>query len=218
MPEATAQDGASPPSPGDRLLSSPVPADKSGDIVATECFFSDACILAVDDEQSNLILLDAMLSRWGYSKVVLTTESSRVSALCADLSPDLILLDLHMPGPSGFDLLLELSPLTNGGVYDPVVPIVVISADLTDEARARALSMGASDFIAKPFNAIETSLRVRNLLKMRRLYRDVTAHNRLLQQHLRGGDAASAHMAPPPRTMDRRHVVSPGADVGVPSG
>ena len=206
MLEATAQDGASPPSRGDGLLSPSMPAGKSGDIGAKECFFSDACILAVDDEHSNLVLIDAMLSRWGYSKVVLTTESSRVSSLCAELSPDLILLDLHMPGPDGFDLLDELSPLTNGGLYDPVVPVVVISADLTDVARARSLSLGASDFIAKPFNAIETSLRVRNLLKMRRLYRDVTAHNRLLEQHLRDADAASVHIAPP-RAMDARHVV-----------
>lgn len=214
MLEATAQDGASPPSPRDGLLAPPMPADKSAD---NECFFSDACILAVDDEHSNLMLLDAMLSRWGYSKIILTTESARVGSLCADLSPDLILLDLHMPGPDGFDLLVELSPLTDGGLYDPVVPIVVISADLTDEARARALSMGASDFIPKPFNAIETSLRVRNLLKMRRLYRDVTAHNRLLQQHLREVDAEDARMAPP-RTMDRRQGASFGAGGGAASG
>jgi CheY-like chemotaxis protein len=76
---------------------------------ARECFFSDACIVAVDDEQSSLVLLQAMLSPRGYSNVVLTTESANVGSLCADLSPDLILLDLHMAKPDGFELLDDLS-------------------------------------------------------------------------------------------------------------
>lgn len=149
----------------------------------------------------------------GYSTVVLTTDSSTVSPLCAQLSPDLILLDLHMPRPDGFELLEELSPLTSGGAYAPLVPVVMISADLTDEARARALD-GRQRFHRQPFNAMETSLRVRNLLRMRRLYRDVTAHNRLLEQRLRGRrrrkPPSSAAATDGSRTIGRRTRMSRG--------
>lgn len=165
----------------------------------SECFFSDARILVVDDERSNVLLLEGMLRQWGYWNVVFTTDSSEVAQLCAELAPDLILLDLHMPAPDGFELLGQLSVLIGGGRHDPVVPIIVISADLTDEARYRALSMGANDFIVKPFKPVDTLLRVRNLLKLRRLYREVTAHNRLLEERLGRADALGrqpAHQTP----------------------
>ena len=159
---------------------------------ASGTYFSDARILVVDDERTNLLLLEAMLARCGYTNVVLTSESSKVPLLCADLSPDLILLDLHMPRPDGFELLEELSPLISGGPRNPIVPVIIISSDLSDETRQRALAMGANDFIAKPFKPIETSLRVGNLLRIRRLSREVTAHNRLLEEQLHRAQALRA--------------------------
>ncbi|MEX0781783.1 MAG: HD domain-containing phosphohydrolase [Dehalococcoidia bacterium] len=123
-------------------------------------------ILLVDDQEINIKLLEHMLRREGYEWIFSTTRSQDVVDLCRSGQPDLILLDLHMPHPDGFELLRQLRT----EIADDFVPILVLTADITAGSRARALDLGAKDFLSKPFDRIEVLLRIRNLLETRHLY------------------------------------------------
>jgi putative two-component system response regulator len=137
-----------------------------------------ARILVVDDQEPNVILLERMLEQWGYDKVTVTTRSEVVPNLCAELEPDLVLLDLQMPKPDGFELMEILTPLITGS---PRMPVLVLTADITAETRKRALAAGASDFLSKPLDPVEVRLRIANLLETRRLERDMLGQNQLLE-------------------------------------
>jgi putative two-component system response regulator len=121
-------------------------------------------ILIVDDEECNVVLLERMLERQGYTNVTGVGDSAEALNLCGEHRYDLVLLDLHMPRPDGFDVL---SALADARLGSPAV--LVLTADTTEQAKQRALTMGASDFVTKPFDAIEVLLRVRNLLHARSL-------------------------------------------------
>jgi putative two-component system response regulator len=141
-----------------------------------------ARILIVDDQPANVILLERMLEQWGYTHVTSTTQSHEVPNLCAELEPDLLLLDLQMPAPDGFQLMEILEPRI---LNAPRIPVLVLTADVTSTTRQRALSAGASDFLSKPLDPIEVRLRIANLLETRRLEQDLSGHNTLLEGHVR---------------------------------
>jgi signal transduction histidine kinase/DNA-binding response OmpR family regulator len=124
-------------------------------------------ILMVDDEEANLDLLEGFLESEGYSALVRTTDPRKVLALMDAHRPDLVLLDLHMPFKDGHAVLAELQDHVPADDY---VPVLVLTADVTTQARERALSGGARDFLTKPFDVVEVLLRVRNLLETRVLY------------------------------------------------
>ncbi|HVT11758.1 MAG TPA: HD domain-containing phosphohydrolase [Fimbriimonadaceae bacterium] len=126
-----------------------------------------ARILIVDDNSENLLLLGELLRFSGYRKVQSETDSSKILELILSWRPDLIILDLHMPNVSGFDIL-ELIRCTLP--EDNFLPVLVFTADWTETTRKRALDLGAWDFITKPFNASELLLRVRNFLRMRQMH------------------------------------------------
>jgi putative two-component system response regulator len=123
-------------------------------------------ILAVDDEESNLLLLRRILERAGYTQVEVTTDPSRVPTMFHENRPDLVLLDLHMPEMDGFELMERLRSINGEGRG---VPFLVLTADATEETKRRALSVGARDFLTKPLDHIELLLRVRNLLQVQQL-------------------------------------------------
>ncbi|MBC7896885.1 MAG: hybrid sensor histidine kinase/response regulator [Cytophagaceae bacterium] len=128
---------------------------------------SHCTILLVDDEEANLDLLEALLGTAGYTHLVRTRDPREVLSLVEAHRPDLILLDLHMPHRHGFDVLADLRAVAAPGEYRPVL---VLTADVTPETRDRALSLGARDFVIKPFDATEVLLRVENLLETRQLH------------------------------------------------
>src|SRR5438094_3732741 len=136
-----------------------------------------ARILVVDDEPANVRLLERMLAEGGYRQVKSTTDSRQVLALAGEFQPDLILLDLMMPHLDGIAVIQQLQ------IPDDVfLPILVLTADATSEAKKRALEAGAKDFLTKPFDRLEVMLRIRNLLDTRSLYLDLDRHNRSLEQ------------------------------------
>ncbi|MEA2423964.1 MAG: cyclic di-GMP phosphodiesterase [Thermoleophilaceae bacterium] len=141
-----------------------------------------ARVLIVDDAPPNVILLERMLEQWGYTDVVGTTNSAEVAGLCAAQAPDLILLDLQMPKPDGFELMEILRPLTD---TPPQIPVLVLTADATLATRQQALAAGARDFLSKPFDPIEVRLRIGNLLEVRRLQIDLLSQNRTLEEKVR---------------------------------
>jgi signal transduction histidine kinase len=142
-----------------------------------EVDLSSSSILIVDDQQANIDLLEQILGMQGYQKVASTTDPRQVVTLCNKLNPDLILLDLHMPHLSGTDVIEQLRGLINS-----YLPILVLTADITPEAKRQALKAGANDFLSKPFDVMEVLLRVRNLLETRYLYLQVQNHNSRLEE------------------------------------
>jgi putative two-component system response regulator len=141
-----------------------------------------ASILIVDDQPANIIVLERLLEVSDFTNVASTTDSAQVVSLCAEREPDILLLDLQMPDPDGFQVMTMLEPWTKGSTR---LPILVLTADTTREAKTRALSMGASDFLHKPFDLTEVILRIENLLRTRLLQLALRDHNRLLEQRVR---------------------------------
>jgi putative two-component system response regulator len=122
-------------------------------------------ILIVDDEPANVALLEDMLSDQSYVQVKSTTDSREVVELCTEFDPDLILLDLFMPHMDGFTVLEALS----GNRTEVFLPIIVLTADVNEQTKLRALNLGATDFLNKPLDHIEVLLRIRNMLETRRI-------------------------------------------------
>jgi PleD family two-component response regulator len=123
-------------------------------------------ILVVDDDRMTVTLLEQLLRRHGYSRVMGITDSHEALATCATFDPDLILLDLIMPEVDGFAILEAL----RSDASETFLPIVILTADISEEAKARALEAGATDFLVKPVSQTEALLRIRNLLETRRLH------------------------------------------------
>jgi putative two-component system response regulator len=140
--------------------------------------FKHARILIVDDQVANIELLKRMLEHDGYTAVESTTDSASVVPMCAQQPPDLLILDLHMPDPDGFEVLAQLQPWFQGRWF----PVLVVTADVTTEAKQRALSGGARDFLTKPFDMVEVLLRIENLLEVRFLQREARKQNLVLEQ------------------------------------
>ncbi len=135
-------------------------------------------ILAADDDAGSLRVLERILERAGFADVRTTQDGMRVPALFAQFAPDLVVLDLHMGPVQGTDVIRLLRPLIPEHTY---LPILIVSGDLTREARVAALAEGAVDFISKPYAVDEVLLRVRNHLRTRSLHRAVSEQNRELE-------------------------------------
>ncbi|HKO16670.1 MAG TPA: HD domain-containing phosphohydrolase [Gemmatimonadaceae bacterium] len=141
-----------------------------------------ARILIVDDQAPNVQLLQRLLERAGYREIRGTTDSRAGLAAVAEFHPDVILLDLHMPELDGFAVLDALQPHFTSGEF---LPVLVLTADSSDETTQAALSRGAKDFLAKPFHPVEVVLRVQNLLETRFLYRLLQNQNHTLEASVR---------------------------------
>jgi putative two-component system response regulator len=135
-------------------------------------------ILIVDDEQGNVDVLTRMLKAAGYQSVQGTTDSTQTVPLLHHFKPDLILLDLTMPVLDGFAVLEQLAPFIPKDMY---LPILILTGDIRFEARQRALSSGAKDFLLKPFDITEVLLRIKNLLETRYLYLLLQEQNQNLE-------------------------------------
>jgi CheY-like chemotaxis protein len=131
-------------------------------------------ILIVDDKADNIRLLTRLLSRGGYESVEGTTDPERVSELYAAFKPDLVLLDLRMPGRDGFAVLRELEPYTRG---DEHLPVLMLTGEDTPDVKRQALALGAKEFVGKPFDTVEVLLRIQNLLETRFLHQSLHQHN-----------------------------------------
>jgi signal transduction histidine kinase len=148
---------------------------------------TDCTILLVDDEEANLDLLEGCLRADGFHRLVRTSDAREAAPLFQAEQPDLVLLDLHMPFRDGFELLRHFGERTPDGDY---LPVLVLTADITPDAKRRALSGGARDFLTKPFDLVEVSLRVRNLLETRLLH----LHQREQRERAEGLAAENARL------------------------
>jgi putative two-component system response regulator len=122
----------------------------------------DSRILIVDDQETNVRLLEYLLHRSGHRSVRGATDPRTVVEIYKEYSPDLVLLDLVMPHINGVKLMQDLQMVKR----ETYPTIIIISASENDEAEIRSLALGAIDFLAKPFNRVEVVRRIEAMLKI----------------------------------------------------
>ena len=139
---------------------------------------TESRILAIDDSEANLLVLESILDDIGFTHIVTLSDPTRAVATCQAFEPDLVLLDLHMPRMSGLDVISAIRERKS----ESYLPVLMLTADISSEAKVRALSAGANDFLTKPFDRTEVELRIRNLLQMRHLHRQLHNQNAILER------------------------------------
>ena len=139
-------------------------------------------ILIVDDQEANVRILESLLEIKGFKQVKSTTDSRQVEDLVQSFSPDLLLLDLMMPHMSGFEVMERLRGKEIEGHF---MPILVLTADSTKESKQKALLLGATDFLTKPFDFTEVLLRINNLLMISHLTGSLKGQNELLEEKVK---------------------------------
>lgn len=149
---------------------------------ALKQWLSRARVLVVDDEAANLTFLRRVLETEGYGELVTLPDPCDALERFDELAPDVILVDLWMPRVNGFEFIERVRERVPATTY---LPILVATGDPTSEARRRALSLGARDFLTKPLSPSEVRLRVRNLLETRFLHERLKAHNCQLEERVR---------------------------------
>ncbi len=129
-----------------------------------------ARVLVVDDHEKNRAVAAALLDLAGY-EVALAPGGDEALASFTERTPDLVLLDIVMPGMDGFEACRRLRALPRGDE----VPIVFLTALDEPSVHDRALDAGADDFLTKPIHRTELLMRVRSLLRIRRLAGELRA-------------------------------------------
>ncbi|PKO62005.1 MAG: two-component system response regulator [Betaproteobacteria bacterium HGW-Betaproteobacteria-18] len=135
-----------------------------------------ARILVVDDEERNRRLLVAMLEAEGYSASE-AADGMQALELARQSPPDLILLDIMMPGMDGYEVARQLK----AAEATCSVPVVMVTALDDRESRLRGLEAGAEEFVSKPVDRNELRVRVRNLLRLKEFSDFLANHNRILE-------------------------------------
>ncbi|MFH0887387.1 MAG: response regulator, partial [bacterium] len=118
-------------------------------------------ILCIDDTQSNLTLFEALLEPEGYAVTLVASGEEALQEVEKNL-PDLILLDVMLPGMSGFEVLKKL----RANERTRLIPVVMITGLQDRDNRVKGIESGCDDFIAKPFGAIELLARVKSLIRI----------------------------------------------------
>ncbi len=142
----------------------------------------DARILVIDDEEINVRLLKRLLLWAGYRNITTVVDSSAALEQFEAVAPDLVMLDLNMPQPDGFAIMRGLEERIPAESY---LPVIVLSGELSPEAKQRAFSSVAKDFVGKPFDAMEILLRIGNLLQTRYLHLALHEQNWRLEEMVR---------------------------------
>ena len=150
-----------------------------------------AKILIVDDESSNIIVLETALKQAKYSSITSTTDSREAAMLYQELRPDLVLLDLRMPNLDGFEVIEQIKKIE----ADSYAPILVLTAESDPSTRLKALQVGARDFLSKPLDLSEVLCRIRNILEVRLLNKNLEVQKDFIEQrvHQRTADLKLAN-------------------------
>ena len=117
-------------------------------------------ILVIDDSETNLVLLKAILEDAGFN-VELSNNSKEAKGLFHEINPDLVLLDLLMPGIDGFGFLKQINE-DNTNQHE--TPIIVVTAYANDENKTKAKKLGACDVIEKPIDISDFLIKINQVL------------------------------------------------------
>ena len=134
-------------------------------------------ILVVDDEPRNVVLLRTLLESHGYT-VCTAANGEQALALAQERFPDVMLLDVLMPGLSGLDVCSRVK----GNQSISMIPVLLVTSLSGREDRLAGMEAGANDFISKPIDTGELLLRVRNAVTSKQLHDEVTGEFRRLQE------------------------------------
>jgi signal transduction histidine kinase len=146
-----------------------------------EATLKAARILMLDDSVTNTCLVTSVLHRLGFKNLASINDPRLILETIESFAPDLLLLDLAMPEVTGFDVLQSLRKSAGPGSR---LPVIVITGDATPANKRRALAIGATDLLAKPFDPSEANMRIRNIIERRLLQREIEEQNRLLEQRV----------------------------------
>jgi two-component system NtrC family sensor kinase len=127
--------------------------------------------LVVDDEESSRVTIESMLESENY-ELFFAENGAQALSIAAEIRPDIILLDVMMPGMSGFEVCKRFRQMP----YLTEVPIVLVTALDDQESRMAGIKAGADDFVTKPFDRHELRLRVQNMTRLNQ-YRQQTLYN-----------------------------------------
>jgi putative two-component system response regulator len=147
-----------------------------------ESVLADMRLLIVDDLAFNIALMTGMLREAGFVNLQSTRDPHAVAELCARWQPDLVLLDFHMPGMTALDVLTTIDHLVRG---PESLPVLIVTSDPTAERRHESLAAGARDFVTKPIDQIELTLRVRSHLLTHHLQRQTQHRADVLDEAVR---------------------------------
>ncbi len=136
-------------------------------------------ILVVDDTPVNVKLLADLLTVKGYAVVTAASGAEALAAVEKD-QPDLVLLDVMMPGMSGYDVCRKI----RANVATAMLPVVMVTALDPVQERVKGIDAGADDFLSKPINQPELLARVKSLLRIKLLHDELAEWSRTLEQRV----------------------------------
>jgi len=134
-------------------------------------------VLVVDDQDANRLLMRELLESQGH-EVVEAVDGTEALQRVGEIAPDVVLLDIGMPGMDGFEVCRRLKA-------DPAtapIPVLLVTAMAQRDQRLLGIGAGANDYITKPVDRSDLSLRVRNAIRMRQLYLEVEEQYRRLEK------------------------------------
>lgn len=139
-----------------------------------------AKILIVDDQKLHALFLKDVLNQDGFRNIVCLNDPLKALRTVLDSQPDLLVLDLMMPGLDGFQIMSQLTEFRK----DSYLPILALSSEKNSEIRLRALQGGATDILNKPYETIEILFRIRNMIEMRILHMAAKNQNFILEKRV----------------------------------
>jgi putative two-component system response regulator len=147
-----------------------------------ELHLKSSAILVVDDNQTNIDVIEATLDSADYAQITSVTQPLDLMQLLAEKPFDLVLLDINMPIMDGFAVLSLIEQMLEPAKRPPVI---MLTAQADEDSRVKALQGGASDYITKPFNRIELLKRVEIHLQNHHAKRMLTSENHLLEERVK---------------------------------
>jgi putative two-component system response regulator len=146
----------------------------------------EADILLVDDERSNLVLLQHVLQKAGYRRIRSAANPPEALELIAQAMPDLVITDYRMPYKDGLSFITEVRATVAAAEF---LPIILLTSDMNADLERRALTAGANDFLHKPVSSSQVQLRVSNLLHVRVMHQALQRQNASLAHHAQAARA-----------------------------
>ena len=137
-------------------------------------------IMIIDDEQLVIKVVRRFLQSEGYENFVTLTQSTGAVERMEQEQPDVVLLDVMMPEVSGLDILRERRRIPSL----QLTPFIILSGSQDLEVKQEALEHGATDFLGKPVEKIELTLRIKNALLLKQQYKDLEVHAHELEQEV----------------------------------
>lgn len=147
--------------------------------------------MIVDDTVTNIEVLQSILRDAGY-RVVVFREGQRALEAARESPPDIVLLDIMMPGMDGF----EVCSILKGNPETREIPVLFITSLSDQESRLKGLEIGAVDFISKPIDRVEVMLRVGHQMKLRNLYLEQKRMNEIMAAELEAAREIQTHLLP----------------------